>query len=461
MAAFPLANHFRNAETNRDTAWFAVELSGRHAAGDASQVGRNKDYPLWYATGRAFLAGQEYYPSDAGTVFPFMYPPFAALLLGLASGLGPDGMLLVLVLLNVLSVAVAVELSVRMAAGTGDVSLWLRLIPGAICLFFVNDMFLLGQPNLGLLCLVLGGLVLVRDGRQVGGGGLLAAAAALKAFPAVVIVYLVWRRHWAAAAAMVAFTALFLVPLPAAVRGWDRSVAELRRWADGMLFKQGESGFGQRPEQSLGWKNQSLFGVGHRLLRPVNAYADEMDVSAAEAGAELNLTPAQVAEIDATRTPPRELFVNLLSLDHQQALAGIVLVAGLLGLAFVGVMPAKAARTRASDAMEFGILTVLVTICTPYAYAYYFVWMIFPLAVLVHRGLSGPTAFDRRLAWGAVAAVTALFALSAPLAETREMMAYGVQFWAAVLAAAGCGWLLLRERRAPRGRSRDDNHLGS
>src|SRR6185369_7510465 len=95
-----------------------------------------------------------------------------------------------------------------------NVSVWLRLIPTAVCLFFLNDMFLLGQPNLGLLCLVLGGLMLTRSekpGNQILGGGLFALAAAIKAFPAVVIVYLLWRRQWLAVLAMVGFGVVFFV----------------------------------------------------------------------------------------------------------------------------------------------------------------------------------------------------------------------------------------------------------
>lgn len=449
MAAFPLTNHFRHTPAeNADTAWFADEVAGRHPIGEHSPAGRNKDYPLWYATGRAFLSGGDYYPPSPDTVFPFMYPPFAGLLLGLLSALGPDGFLLVLVLLNVLSVAVAVELCVRLVAGTADVPLALRLVPGAVCLFFVNDMFLLGQANLGLLCLVVGGLMLARSGWETLGGGLLAAAAALKAFPAVVIVYLVWRRQWRAAVAMVALTALFVVPLPATVRGWDRSVTELRRWADGMLFKEKDSGFGQRPEQSLGWRNQSLFGVGHRLLRPVNAYTDELDVSAEKLAEVMKVDVEEVKRISAAAGPKRELYVNVLALSHGQATVGILLAAGLLGLGFVAVMPARGRRTRTTDAAEFGILAVLVTVCTPYAYSYYFVWLILPLTVLTGRALGGPTPADRRAAWAWVAAVAGLFALGAPVFESRLMMACGSQFWAGLTAAAGCAWVLLRERAA-------------
>ena len=60
----------------------------------------NKDYPLWYATGQKFVQGEPLYPTD-GSVFPFMYPPFAGFALGAISLLGPTGMVVALVLLNV------------------------------------------------------------------------------------------------------------------------------------------------------------------------------------------------------------------------------------------------------------------------------------------------------------------------------------------------------------------------
>src|SRR4051812_44164600 len=45
---------------------------------------RNKDYELWYATGRLVLDGGTIYPKD-GRPFPFMYPPSCAAMLGIAS----------------------------------------------------------------------------------------------------------------------------------------------------------------------------------------------------------------------------------------------------------------------------------------------------------------------------------------------------------------------------------------
>ena len=384
----------------------------------------NKDYPLWYATGQKFVHGVPLYPTD-GSVFPFMYPPFAGFALGALSLLGPTGMVVALVLLNAVCLFVAIELCVRLVAGTPVVSLWLRTVPTAVCLFFVADMFTLGQPNLGLMCLVLGGLMLLRKGKWAWAGALFALATALKAFPAVVLVYLIWRREWKAAAAMIAVTAALLVLVPAPQRGLERNLVELKTWADGMLFRGGENGVGQRPQQSVSWRNQSLFGVGHRFLRPANAEADAFDID----------------------IPPQ--YVNVLDLDYKRASLALMGCAGLLGLGFVVVLPARAKRTHATDAIEFALLLVLMTIGTPYAFSYYFVWLIPALTVCVHRGQTGPGTGDRALGWGAVALVALLFAMGIESAVTDDhtFMAVGNLFWAAMVLVVALGAMLIAERK--------------
>ena len=386
----------------------------------------NKDYPLWYATGQKFARGEALYPTD-GSVFPFMYPPFAGFALGVLSLLGPTAMVAALVALNAASLFAGVELSVRLVAGGPVASLWLRVVPAAVCLFFVADMFTLGQPNLGLMGLVLGGLMLLRRGRWAWAGACFAAATALKAFPAVVLVYLLWRREWKAAGATIAVTALLLVVVPAPQRGFARNLGELKTWADGMLFRGGEQGVGQRPEQSVSWRNQSLFGVGHRLLRPANAEADAFD-----------------ADI-----PPQ--YVNVLDLDYKRASLALMACAGLLGLGFILVMPPRAERTRATDALEFSLLLVLMTIGTPYAFSYYFVWLIPPLTVCVGRGQTAARLGDRRLGWGTVAIVALLFAsgIESAVTDDHTFMAVGNLFWAAVVLALALAAMLLAERRNP------------
>ena len=398
----------------------ALVIAGCSATPIVNAVGgndKNKDYPLWYTTGQKFLHDEPLYPTN-GDVFPFMYPPFAGFVLGALSVLGPVGMVLALIAINAVVLFVAIELSVRMVAGTPVVSLWLRIVPATVCLFFIADMFTLGQPNLGLLVLILGGLMLLRRGHWAWAGTLFALATAIKAFPAVVLVYLLWRREWKAAGAMVLVTAFLLVIVPAPQRGVERNLAELRTWADGMLFSGGEKGVGQRPEQSVGWRNQSLHGVGQRFLRPANSEADAFDPNVVQ-------------------------YVNVVDLGLKGANAAIAICSALLGLGFILVMPPRAQRTRATEAIEFSLLLLLMTIGTPYAFSYYFVWLIPPLTVCVHRG--------GRLGWGTVVLVALLVTLGIPSATSTDHtgMALGNLFWAAFALVIALGVMLVRERRSP------------
>ena len=380
---------------------------------------QNKDYGLWYPVGLVARSAAPLYPEGPGVTFPFMYPPFAGAVLAWLSHLGQTGMLLALVLANVAAWFAAVWLGVRLAAGPGPAHPLVWGLPSVLCLFFVYDMFLLGQPNLGLLVLVLLGFHGLRAGRHALAGLAFAAAAALKAFPAVVLVYLVWRRYWAAAASMAVCTAALLVVAPAPTRGWDRNLGELRVWADGMLLKSDDAGIGQRPGQSLGWRNQSLVGVGRRLLGRVNAKSDPADY-------------------------PAELYVNLLDLDRRTATLAVAGVCGLLGLGFVAVLPARTARTRESDAAEFALLTVLVTVGTPYAFGYYFVWLLLPATVLTGFATADPSPGVRRASWGWLAAGFGVVAAGAPLTASKAPMAAGAFLWGALVLAAGLGWHLWR-----------------
>ena len=62
----------------------------------------------------------------------------------------------------------------------------------------IYNVYLLGQPNLLLLALLLGAFACLRLGRPIGAGSLLATAAAIKAFPILALGYLIYRRMWTA-----------------------------------------------------------------------------------------------------------------------------------------------------------------------------------------------------------------------------------------------------------------------
>jgi len=383
----------------------------------------NKDYSLWYQTGQHFAHGEKLYPTEENKVFDFMYPPFAAMLLGGLSLGGPTVMLVSLLMLNALSLAVAVELTVRMIAGRGDVPLILRTLPATVSIFLINDMFGLGQPNLGLYCLLLGGLMLVRSGWESAGGILFAVAAAAKAFPVVILAYLLYRRAWRASTAMVVGIAVFLVLAPAPFRGLERNLGELKTWANGMLFRQNASGHGQRPEQSTSWRNQSLSAVAHRYLRQADAEADSFG-----------------------EAPP--MYINFVDVGYRNASLLIVGMCAALGFAFIAVMPRRTDRTRETDALEFGMLLTLITIGTPYAFSYYFVWLLFPFTVCVYYAIAGANRSDRRIAWATGIASVVLYAAGAPFTPWYHLInAIGNFFWASIVLLIGMAVLLMRIRK--------------
>ena len=145
-------------------------------------------------------------------------------------------------------------------------------IPSLLVIVYIWSSYHLGQPNLVLLALMVGAFVALRANHEVIAGGLIAVAAAIKAFPVLAIIYLVYRRYWKAAVSLVATLVFLLLILPAPFRGFERAWHDLEKWSAGML-KYSEVTVGQRPMRSYTWKNQSLIGVSNRLLRHVDADA--------------------------------------------------------------------------------------------------------------------------------------------------------------------------------------------
>src|SRR4030095_3305742 len=162
------------------------------------------DYELWYATGKQVLAGDEIYFFRAGK-YDFMYPPPCALFLAGASLLGQGGLIFLLVAINSVAWFYSAKLSAVLATGgRGTTNRWLYFVPSLLVIVYIWSSYHLGQPNLVLLALMLGAFVALRAKREIVGGGLIAVAAAIKAFPVLAIIYLVYRRYWKAAVSLVA-----------------------------------------------------------------------------------------------------------------------------------------------------------------------------------------------------------------------------------------------------------------
>jgi hypothetical protein len=378
--------------------------------------GKTKDYPLWFWAGQQVLQGGNLYPSDPNGYFDFLYPPLSAILLAIPSYFGKLSLYICLSILNAGAWWMTAQLSNAMSGSDRSPPPWLAALPAIVTVTFVFDMFDLGQPNLILLAMMLFGFWLLQHDRPWASGGMFALATAIKVFPVAVLPYLVWRRHWASAASMVVFLGVLLFVVPAPVRGFQHNVAELKTWYRGMVGSSSEQGFGQRSEQNWSWVNQSIIAMTHRLTRPVNYNQDN---------------PAKAPA-----------YMNLVDLDFKTANWIVIGVSIAIGLGFVAVMPPASRRTRRSDAEELGILFCLMTVASPLARQYYFMWLFFPLTVLMHRAVYDPRPAARKGTWAVLAVAGLLISLSLPIFPT-DLQAFGNNFLATALLAVALAWHLL------------------
>ncbi len=349
------------------------------------------DYELWHATGKHVLAGDEIYFFRAGK-YDFMYPPPCALFLAGASLLRQGGLIVLLVAINSVAWFYSAKLSAVLAAGNrGITNSWLYLIPSLLVIVYIWSSYHLGQPIVA--------------------GSLIAVAAAIKAFPVLAIIYLVYRRYWKAAVSLVATLLFLLFILPAPLRGFERGWHDLEKWSAGML-KYSDVTVGQRPMRSYTWKNQSLVGVSNRLLRHVDA--------------------------DAASAPHTPVCVNVADLNFRVVNAIIISVALALGILFIAAMPRRDMRTTETDAIEFALLLLLMLMVTPLSFGYFYSWLMLPFAVVTQRVFAGKGS---TILWWTL---SALALLAVGLIFPRGAQLYGNTFFATLLLFVGLSIELLR-----------------
>jgi hypothetical protein len=359
--------------------------------------GTDFDYRTWYDAAQAVLQHRDIYPRN--DTFTFMYPPPCAVALALPAFFGKATMILLLSLLNTLAWILCIRFSLSLA-GERRFPVAVALLPNIILIVFIWSSYHLGQPSLMLLALMLGAFMSLRGKRQALAGVLIAAATAMKAFPFLAIVYLIYRRYWTATIALVVALFVFLFVLPVPFRGMSQTLADLRSWQSGMLRYQ-SGGIAQRAGRGYSWKNQSLLGLANRMLRQVSVN-DEGE-------------PA--------------VFKNIVSLDFKTINVVIVGSALLLGLWYIVAM--SRARPAGDDAFEFGALLILILLFTPLAYGYLFSWLMLPLGLLTKRVLDSGSA----VALFSMLIATAL--LIATGISTRAAQIYGSVFFAALVLYFG------------------------
>jgi hypothetical protein len=368
--------------------------------------GTDMDYRTWFDAGQTVLRGGEIYPR--GQDFPFMYPPTCALLLALPAFFGKAALILILSSLNTMAWILCIRFSSALMS-----ELRAQNAPIVIATFivmpFVWSSYHLGQPGLVLLVLMLGAFLSLRHRHEILTGVLVALAVAIKAFPLLAILYLVYRRYWVASISLVIALVILFFLLPIPFRGWHQTLNDARDWQRGMLRYE-QSGIAQRPARGYSWKNQSIFGVTNRLLRRVS--------------------------VDDEPNPPA--YANVADLDFRTINIAIIATALLLGLSFVVAMPRQ--RAPEGDAREFAALLILILIFTPLAFGYLFVWLMFPLALLIKRTKAAAESISL------MCLLIALALLIATGITPRFAQIYGSLFFAALMLYLALAIDLRREQ---------------
>jgi hypothetical protein len=193
-------------------------------------------------------------------------------MLGFISVLGSTGTLLVLVFVNSASWLGSILLSIWLAVEPARRRHPLvAIVPSLSVIVLIYNVYLLGQPNLLLLALLLGAFACIRMRRYCGAGALVATAAAIKAFPILVLGYLIYRRMWTASISTVAILTIWLFIAPLPFRSPAQVIDDFVVWSQGMVLTYNSYGIAQRPFRSYSYKNQSIMALAHRLLRDVPA----------------------------------------------------------------------------------------------------------------------------------------------------------------------------------------------
>jgi hypothetical protein len=378
--------------------------------------GQTKDFSLWYQTGRAVLEGRPIYGAFQDQHVYFLYPPFAAILLALPAALGRIGDYAALGILNWLAWMVAAVAGLALSGGpTHRLTL---VIPSLALLTLIAETFAIGQPNLILLAIVLSGFVAIEAKREILGGSLIALATSIKAFPATLLVYLVIRGNYRAAAAMGIATLVFTFAVPVAVRGPTLAIDEISTWSKNMLTADA-SDLAQRGERNWGFRNQSLLAQVHRLTRNVEKMPDE--------------------------SPADEPHINVVDLGFRGANFVFVALSATLGAGFLWLRSRwelSDARVRAYD------LTIAlsgVVLISPLARNYFFVWLLFPVTVLAGDLRDANGRFRLGPVLGLCIAVVAIWFGEA--ARPRLLAVCGPTLAALLIIAALCAYQASRRTR--------------
>lgn len=380
-----------------------------------------KDAEVWYDAGRRVLLGK-----TLADLPHYRYPPTFAVLIAPLCALGFAPFYFFWYLINLWLLALSVRLARALAPPlSGRAPLPYHGLPLLLTLVCAIDNLILGQTNILIMLLIYWSFLEDSRNRQWISGLPLGAAIAIKAFPAPLLAYFLYRRRLRVAAAALLSCAFFLLLYPAPARGFRRNLREVTAWADRVALpylSRGQAGdWGQH---ALDFGNHSLPAVARRLLA-------RADASVAARGDEA-------------------LYVNIAELPGSTVNWILAAAFATLALAFLAACGRRPPATQTERAVEYSLAVILLLLVSALSWTYFFVTLLLPiivaLSLLRERDRLRPTSL-RALQislWALVAATLFLW----PAARlTQYARAAGILCWATLALFVGLAFARWNLRR--------------
>ncbi len=251
----------------------SVQVTLHHPLGAA-------DFFAYYKGARAITTGSPLYTGIDGET-PYLYPPLLAMLLAPVVTVADFKTSAVLwLLLNVAITLMTLAALSRAIRRPGHrMALWV----GAALFAPLTQTLWIGQASLLLFALAAGTWLAYRQNRPGWAGILLALAAWIKVYPAVMLLYFLWRRDWrVVSATLISGTLLGLLQLVTV------GPAECLKLITVVLLELSASG-------SVALSNESIQGFAYRLFTPLESSIPLADNAALIPVTRLVLTAALLA----------------------------------------------------------------------------------------------------------------------------------------------------------------------
>jgi hypothetical protein len=212
------------------------------------------DYFAYYKGARAITTGQPLYTGIGGET-PYLYPPLLAMLLAPIAALADFKTSAVIWLL--LNIAITLVTLAALSHAIRQPSYQMALWVGAALFTPLAQTLWMGQVSLVLFALAAGTWLAYREDKPLLAGALLALAVWIKVYPAIILLYFIWRRDWRViASTVVSGTILGVIQLIAV------GPAECLKLITVVLPDLSNSG-------SVALSNQSIQGFAYRLFTPL------------------------------------------------------------------------------------------------------------------------------------------------------------------------------------------------